>query len=438
MRITELLKMIAETAGSTAKKDILAEQNTELLTEIFDYTYGGRKYFVKKYSVSNEGSLTLDEPTAWESVKEMLNKLASKIVSGNEALALIDKVVSRFTVEDQEVIQHIIEGNLKCGVTLKTFEAATGTISEATSNALPVALAINLDKVKGVNPIDGTFYASRKLDGSRCICKIKSNGDVMFLSRTNKEFLTLDNLIMPMRDLFSNQNQYDELIFDGECCIVDENGDEHFDWIMKEISRKNHTIPNPCYNIFDMLTPDEYYGRVQSPNFTERLARMKSLFDKLEYPYNEIKLLKQERITSQEDFDRWSQYVEDGNWEGFMLRKDAPFKGERTKDLLKVKKFMDAEYTVVDIETGQMIYAEDGNKNFDVVTAIIIEHKGNRVGVGSGLSKDQRIDWFQHPEHILSKTVTIQYFEETKNSKDNSLSLRFPVLKAVYDNGRTF
>ena len=121
-----------------------------------------------------------------------------------------------------------------------------------------------------------------------------------------------------------------------------------------------------------------------------------------------------------------------------MLRKDAPFKGERTKDLLKVKKFMDAEYTVVDMETGQMIYAEDGNKNFDVVTAIIIEHKGNRVGVGSGLSKEQRIDWFQHPEHILGKIVTIQYFEETTNSKDGSLSLRFPVLKAVYDNGRTF
>ena len=436
MRITELLKMIAETAGSPAKKAILAEQNTELLTEIFDYTYGGRKYFVKKYSVSAEGPLTIEDD--WPAIKVMLDTLAAKDVTGNAALSLVDNVVSGYTKDDQEVIQHIIEGNLKCGVTLKTFEAATGTTSAATSNALPVALAINLDKVKGVNPIDGTFYASRKLDGTRLICKIKADGDVLFLSRSNKEFQTLDNLIMPMRALFGTQNEYDELIFDGECCIVDENGDEHFDWIMKEISRKNHTIANPCYNIFDMLTPDEYYGRVQSPNFTERLARMKSLFDKLEQPYNEIKLLKQERITSQEDFDRWSQYVEEGDWEGFMLRKDAPFKGERTKDLLKVKKFMDAEYTVVDIETGQMIYAEDGNKNFDVVTAIIIEHKGNRVGVGSGLSKEQRIDWFQHPEHILGKIVTIQYFEETTNSKDGSLSLRFPVLKAVYDNGRTF
>lgn len=163
MRITELLKMIAETAGSTAKKAILAEQNTELLTEIFDYTYGGRKYFVKKYFVSAEGPLTIEDD--WPAIKAMLDTLAAKTVTGNAALSLIDNVVSGFTKDDQEVIQHIIEGNLKCGVTLKTFEAATGTTSAATSNALPVALAINLDKVKGVNPIDGTFYASRKLDG---------------------------------------------------------------------------------------------------------------------------------------------------------------------------------------------------------------------------------------------------------------------------------
>ena len=149
-----------------------------------------------------------------------------------------------------------------------------------------------------------------------------------------------------------------------------------------------------------------------------------------------LEVLEQERVTSQEVFDKWVKRVKDNNWEGFMLRKNAPYKSGRTKDLLKVKKFQDAEYIVEDVITGKVSYNEGGTKEYDVVTAIIINHKGTKVQVGSGLSKEQRLDWYSNPNNIIGKTVTIQYFEETINKKDDSLSLRFPVLKYVYENGR--
>lgn len=125
-----------------------------------------------------------------------------------------------------------------------------------------------------------------------------------------------------------------------------------------------------------------------------------------------------------------------GGWEGFMLRKNIPYESGRTKSLLKVKKFQDAEYKVLDIITGKVSYNENGTKEYDAVTALIIEHKGTKVQVGSGLSKEQRLYWFEHPEDIVGKTATIQYFEETINKKDDSVSLRFPVLKYVYDSVR--
>ena len=68
---------------------------------------------------------------------------------------------------------------------------------------------------------------------------------------------------------------------------------------------------------------------------------------------------------------------------------------------------------------------------------VIIEHKGNRVQVGSGFSHEQRRHYFKNPNEILGKQITVQYFEETTN-KNGTHSLRFPVIKAVYDGVRTF
>ena len=70
-----------------------------------------------------------------------------------------------------------------------------------------------------------------------------------------------------------------------------------------------------------------------------------------------------------------------------------------------------------------------------MLSNIIIEHKGNTVGVGSGFTIEERKLFFNNPEDIVGKTVTIQYFEESKN-KDGDYSLRFPVVKHIYQNGR--
>jgi DNA ligase-1 len=96
----------------------------------------------------------------------------------------------------------------------------------------------------------------------------------------------------------------------------------------------------------------------------------------------------------------------------------------------------DAEYEVIGVETGKATYNEGGHKEFDVASALYIKHKDNIVKVGSGLSKEQRLRWFDHPEEIIGKTITVQYFEETQDSKTKEYSLRFPVLKCVYEDGR--
>jgi DNA ligase-1 len=429
MGIYDVLTTIQNTPGSNDKKTILKENMSATLKMIFEDTYGPQKYFIKKFECPRSiGNGTLDDD--YDTFHIMLGSLACREVTGDKAYRQLQVVVAMYTPQAQEILCRIIDRNLKVGISLDNF---LDVIGEKESK-FEVALAMNLDKVKGINPIDGTYFISRKLDGCRCICyvnKVFSDTWVEFKTRQNKIITTLDNLVEPIKEFTKNFGP-GEYVLDGEVCIMDENGNENFQGLMKEVTRKDHTIENPRYNVFDVLTRSEFDGETESPNFTDRLNMMHDLLT----PNKNVVLLEQEMVTSQEVLDRWTNKAQELGWEGCMLRKDAAYKRGRSKDLIKIKKFQDAEYIVEGIIEGTATYNEGGAKEYPVVAALIITHKGNQVKVGSGLSKEQRIGWLQNPEGIIGKTVTVQYFEETQDSKTKEYSLRFPVLKHVYDNGR--
>lgn len=427
MKVREILEKIKETSGTLDKKQILKDNMNDTLRMVFEDTYSDRKYHVKKYNIYETGPLTIDEH--YPVFRDMLDILSNREVTGKAAVELVENTIGQYELDDQWILDCIMEKNLKVGISKDNFNGTIGDIIED----FKVALAYNLEKVKGVDVLDGTYFASRKCDGARCITIIDTfENTIVFKSRQGKEFKTLDNLKNPLMSVFRNCTP-GKYVIDGEMCIVDGNGDEHFNWIMREITRKNHTIKNPHYKIFDILTYDQFMGVEESAIFSIRYNILKDIFIDCEW----YSVLEQELITSQEDFDRWTKKASDGEWEGFMLRKNAVYKSGRTKDLLKVKKFQDNEYIVNDVVLGKATYNEGGSKEYDVVSALVISHKGNRVEVGSGLSKEQRINWYINPNEIIGKTITVQYFEETTNKNNDMISLRFPVLKYVYENGRT-
>jgi DNA ligase-1 len=121
-------------------------------------------------------------------------------------------------------------------------------------------------------------------------------------------------------------------------------------------------------------------------------------------------------------------------WEGVMLRKDVTYEGKRTKNLLKVKKFHDAEYVVVDYDNDDHEVVRNGrSETIKMLAQVWIEHKGHRVKVGSGWSQEQRLQYMDGS--IVGKIITVQYFEETKNDK-GGISLRFPTVKIVHGKKR--
>ena len=130
----------------------------------------------------------------------------------------------------------------------------------------------------------------------------------------------------------------------------------------------------------------------------------------------------------------WNQMASDNNWEGFMLRKDTEYEGKRSKNLLKVKTFYDAEYKVLDYDINEHEVVRYGRQDtIPMLSQVWIEHKGHKVKVGSGFSQEQRLQYVDGS--IVGKTITVQYFEETNNDK-GGISLRFPTVKHIYDNER--
>ena len=223
-------------------------------------------------------------------------------------------------------------------------------------------------------------------------------------------------------------------MFDGEICLLDKNGNEDFQGVMKELRRKDHQIENPTFMIFDMIHKSEFDSGKSSDNLSSRLQTLRTWLGPRYETKETLRYLGQYAITDERHFDKWGQMAKDNNWEGFMLRKDTFYEGKRSKNLLKVKSFYDAEYTVVDADFGPMAVVRDGKeKQETMLSQVWIEHKGHKVKVGSGFSQEQRLQYVDGS--IVGKTITVQYFEET-NNQEGGISLRFPTVKHIYDNER--
>lgn len=421
-------KFIEESNSTNSNSDKLAViekyKNQPDLLKVLQYTYDTfKQYGVTSANCKKRSDLCMPF-TPYSSIFEMLDALASRELTGHDAIETVNGFVEENKLYE-DVIWNIIDRNLKTRSTVSM-------INKVIPGLIPtfdVALAKAYDEKtqKKVKWEDG-WFVSRKLDGVRCLTVIDMFGEVKFFSRQGKEFLTLDNLKMDIKALGLTNT-----VFDGEVCIVDENMKEDFAGIIKEIKRKDHTIQNPYYYIFDMLDLEDFNDKTSKDNFANRLVNLRNTVEETRM----VGILEQLECNDI-IFDLMMEKSKKGGWEGLMLRKNSTYKGKRSDEILKVKQMFDEEYVVVDLENDYHRVIVDGEEVEELMLKnVIIEHKGNRVQVGSGFSHEQRRHYFKNPSEILGKQITVQYFEETTN-KNGTHSLRFPVIKAVYNGVRTF
>jgi DNA ligase 1 len=232
-------------------------------------------------------------------------------------------------------------------------------------------------------------------------------------------------------------NLKDSCVLDGEICCMDKDGKEDFQGIMKEINKKDHTVVNPMYLLFDMLTISEFESLTSKRILSERLNALGDVMSQSKC--KRLKCIEQLKY-DETKFTEMQSLVKSEGWEGLILRKNAPYQGKRSSDILKVKQFHREEYKVEDIETSKMrVINEKTGLEEEIITlkAVTIRHKTYPVSVGSGFKMHERKYFYEHPDAIINKTISVQYFEETKD-KNGNISLRFPTFLGVYGNKREF
>ena len=413
LRIEKKKKKMRATSSSTDKVQIIKDASP-FVHKALEYTYNPFKQFyvtsktcIKNSHLKERHSLDLFE---------VLDKLMNREVTGHDAIKLVNGL-------EDESIYKIIDKNLD-------IRAGDKVINKAIPGLIPtfsVALAKEYDgKCDWQND---NWWASRKLDGVRCLAVVNYEGECTLYSRMGKELTTL-NKVKEAIEATGIINT----VFDGEICLIDENGNEDFQGVMKQLRRKDHQIENPAYMIFDMLHKPNFDNQEGGPILSERLGALRGFLTGRFINSDILRYTDQFLITDGRHFDKWGQIATDNNWEGFMLRKDVSYEGKRTKNLLKVKKFFDAEYEVIDFDVDDHEVVRDGkSETLKMLSQVWIEHKGHKVKVGSGWTQDQRLQYMDGS--IVGKIITVQYFEETKNDK-GGISLRFPTVKIVHGDKR--
>ena len=389
------------TSSTNAKKEILQKYDSPFLRKIFKYTYTPfKQYHVTSTNLKKRSDLSFDNYT---DLFAMLDDLNERRVTGHNAIQVVNGFIAKYE-EFADIIYDVIDRNIKTRAT----STLINSVLPGTVPTFEVALAEKFESAeKKVDFDSGMWWASRKLDGVRCITVIDEAGDIKFFSRQGKEFLTLDNLRQDLMALGLKSK-----VLDGEVCIMRESGLEDFQGIIKEIGKKDHTIKTPKYHVFDLLDLEEFTSGTSQITLSARLVMLNAFLVESGLKFAEP--LPQFKLMDREHFEKVAADATEMGYEGIMIRKDVGYEGKRSKNLLKVKKMHDAEYQVTGLENGIHRVIENGREEEEeMLKAVFVQHKGNQVRVGSGFSLEQRRHYFQNPNDILGKTITVQFFEET-------------------------
>ena len=230
------------TSSSLDKVEILKKQS-RFIQKVLEYTYNP----YKQYNLTAKTLIKNKEITVkygFYDLFYLLDALSKRTITGHDAISYINAFTESLSDSDTELVYRIIDKDLEIRAGAKVLnKAIPGLIPE-----FNVALAQKYEPKLasfGENS-DETWYASRKLDGVRCLAVVDEDGICTLYSRMGKELTTLNKV----KETIESTNIINT-VFDGEVCLMDEEGNEDFQGVMKQLRRKDHQIENTVFVVFD-------------------------------------------------------------------------------------------------------------------------------------------------------------------------------------------
>ncbi len=260
---------------------------------------------------------------------------------------------------------------------------------------------VDMDKVWSINDY---LIQDPKLDGMRLTTQLDR-----YQSRTGRNVPTA---AWVYTELVPFLRLHPDIVLDGE--LYNHTYRDNFEDLMSLARRDKLSDEDESnartllqFHVYDMVD-------FNNPNITA-IERKEWLEENLPTS-NRIKLVRYEKVYDKQELKTANKYNLSLGYEGSVVRTPtSTYKQGRSKNMLKIKEFLTAEFTIIDILPGK------GNRT-DIAGRVIVDVNGIEVGCGIRGSWEYCKALLESADKYINKEATIRFFEWTKDK-----SLRFPV-----------
>ena len=354
----------------------------------------------------------------WVAFKELCELLRTRQLTGDDARSAIELALSASTAKQwNDWYRRILIKDLRCGVSEKT-------INKIKKNAVPLfECMLAHDGANHESKVTGKKLLEPKLDGVRALLVIDAEAkSATIYSRNGKILENFGHITRGIEDNFELFER--SIVIDGE--VVSSS----FQALMKQVHRKSDAEAGDARLMaFDILPLSEFLAGKSTMGQRRRsnlLRSMKATLDKVGgidiIPQVEVDL---DSAVGELQFKQYNKDAIDAGFEGIMIKDiDAPYVCKRHVAWLKQKPFIEVSLAVVAVEEGT-------GKNAGRLGAIICEGEDDgkkiRVNVGSGLTDEQRDEFWKDQDELMGQIVEVRADAATRNQDSEDLwSLRFP------------
>jgi len=407
------------------KEEILEAAMQEGLDEFFEgvgmaldnlYTFGVKQVPVKD-TIGGQG-------LSWDNFQQLAQALYRREITGHaarDAIALAMDVAT--DLQWNGWYRRILIKDLRCGVSEKTVNKVAKKLKLSKYTVPVFDCMLAHDGANHESKIQGKKILQPKLDGVRALTVIDyESRTVTQYTRNGK---VLENFSHITAYLLENIDNFGRsYVLDGE--IVSHS----FQDLMKQVHRKDDVQAGDArLCVFDILPLVEFKQGVSVMGQKRRSAYLQN-FAGIFADSGCIDIIPQIEVNLDEflgeiaykDYNK--QAIADG-FEGIMIKDcDAKYECKRSHSWLKQKPFIEVSLAVTSVEEGT-------GRNEGKLGALVCEgvDDGKRivVNVGSGLTDEQRAEFWSAKDSLIGQIVEVRADAATQSQDNEDLwSLRFP------------
>ena len=416
-----LFDLITRTSSSNQKKEILTlNSENGRFTLLLGYLLN--PFLVTGISAKKIAKEVDKAPTIdFSSFPELMEYIFANNTGSDEVIANTRRFLSGYEPDMREFYASIITKSARLGCDIKTVNKAFGT---EFIQQWEVQQSYTIDKT----PLKENewFSLSQKLNGVR-----GTYFEGKLFSRQGKEFSGLEHILEDIGRLFEYPENW---VLDGELIRINDEGltdNENFRIGTGLLGQDDADKSSMQFVVFDVLPKEEFIEGESNLTYKERLDTLKALGVSLaELGLRSVTLV---RILytgcDAAMIDSYLDMMVSEDKEGLMLNRDSKYYRKRHNGILKIKRFYTVDLPVLETLEGS-------GRLTGKLGAFVVDYKGNTLNVGSGMTDEQREEFWNIRDELPGRVIEVKYKEESSDKKTGQLSVQFPIFVSLREEGK--